>query len=144
WHIDELIARWRDYVLSDSAWQSHEYEGYRPLAVDLTTFWRPRLAGWLGRFFHRVANRLMKGVGIGVVVEVGHMGRQRVPLLKRLLRPSQPALSQDEFQGELLQAVAQQLDERAVLVHDGGVSLRALQEAGVARFVIRLPLNGTA
>jgi hypothetical protein len=144
WQMNDLIAHWRHYVLSHPAWQPHTYEGYRPLAVDLTTFWRPRLQGWLGRFFHRVANRLMKGVAVGVVVEVGQVGSQRVPLLKRLLRPSQPHLSQDDFQKEILQAVAQQLDRRAVLVHDGGVSLRAVQEAGVARFVVRLPLNCTA
>lgn len=144
WHINELIAQWRGYVRADATWQAHEYEGYRPLALDLTTFWRPRFQGWLGRFFHQVANRLMKGVGVGVLVEVGQVGKQRVPLLKRLLRPSQSPLSQAEFQGEMLQAVAQQLERHEVLVPDGGVSLRAVQEAGVARFVLRLPLNCTA
>ncbi len=36
WGIDDLLGAWHSYVQQQAAWQAHEYEGYRPLAVDLT------------------------------------------------------------------------------------------------------------
>ena len=49
WTIEKLIGWWRDYVLSEGEWQGNRYEGYRPVAVDWTAFWRPQLKGWGGR-----------------------------------------------------------------------------------------------
>lgn len=69
WEIPALVEAWRAEVLDQAAWQPYEYEGYRPLAVDLTTFWRPRLQGWAGKFFHRIARRALKGIGVGLVVQ---------------------------------------------------------------------------
>ena len=45
WSIDNLLFSWRDYVKQQGEWQAQDYEGYRPLAVDLTAFWRLRLKG---------------------------------------------------------------------------------------------------
>ncbi len=36
WGIDDLLGAWHSLVQEQGAWQAHEYEGYRPLAVDLT------------------------------------------------------------------------------------------------------------
>ena len=36
WDINDLLQSWRKYVQQQGEWQIHEYEGYRPLAVDLT------------------------------------------------------------------------------------------------------------
>ena len=36
WNIDDLMESWRNYVQQQGKWQVHKYEGYRPLAVDLT------------------------------------------------------------------------------------------------------------
>ena len=36
WKIDNLLDAWCSYVQQQGEWQAHEYEGYRPLAVDLT------------------------------------------------------------------------------------------------------------
>jgi hypothetical protein len=85
WDIAELVQPWREYVLSHDEWQPHGYEGYSPVAADLTTFWRPRLKGWTGKFFHRIANRAMKGIGVGLVVQVGSVGEQRMPLIKQII-----------------------------------------------------------
>ncbi len=52
WCIDDLLQSWRDYVHQQKKWQVHNYEGYQPLAVDLTAFWRLRLKGWMGKYFN--------------------------------------------------------------------------------------------
>ena len=79
WNIDELLSAWRTYVQQQGQWLAHEYEGYRPVAVDLTAFWRLRLTGWIGKYFNGIANRMLKGIGFAVVVEVGQLAGQRLP-----------------------------------------------------------------
>src|SRR5437667_131617 len=44
WTSAALLADWQVVVESEGRWQAHTYEGYRPVAVDVTGFWRPRLA----------------------------------------------------------------------------------------------------
>ena len=58
-----------------------QFDGYRPIAVDITAFWRPQLQNWWGKFFNHLANRAVKAIGFALVVEVGHNGAQRLPLL---------------------------------------------------------------
>ena len=54
--------------------------------MDLTAFWRLRLKGWMGKYFNGIANRMLKGIGFAVVVEVGQLAGQRLPLLRQILR----------------------------------------------------------
>lgn len=143
WSIGELIGQWRELVLSEGKWQKREYEGYRPLAVDITTFWRPRLAGWGGKFFHRLANRAVKGVGFGVITQIGEVERQRLPLLKRIIRVKQKDESEAQLKASILRQVSLYLDAGEVFVHDAGMSVREAQTAGIPRFVIRLAVNCT-
>lgn len=70
WRINECLAHWCEYVEAEGKWQSHEYEGYRPVAVDWTAFWRFKLKGWTGKMFHGLAGRALRGVGLGVVCQV--------------------------------------------------------------------------
>ena len=86
WESEALIEAWRQYVERSGQWQEHRHEGYRGVAVDVTAFWRPRLKGWLGKHFHNLAGRALPAVSFGVVVRIGQMGLQRVPLLKSLVR----------------------------------------------------------
>src|SRR6187402_2016669 len=43
WTSAGLLGRWRQHVEQDGLWRAHVHEGYRPVAVDVTGFWRPRL-----------------------------------------------------------------------------------------------------
>ena len=52
WRSDECVRQWRAYVQSQEKWESHCYEGYRPVAMDWTVIWRPKLKGWRGKWFH--------------------------------------------------------------------------------------------
>jgi hypothetical protein len=86
WNIDGLLDAWRCYIQEQGQWLAHEYEGYRPVAVDLTAFWRWRLTGWVGKYFNGIANRMLKGIGFAVVVDVGQLAGQRLPVLRKILR----------------------------------------------------------
>jgi hypothetical protein len=143
WGIAELVQRWRHYVLSQGEWQPCCYEGYSPLAVDLTTFWRPRLKGWMGKFYHQLANRAVKGIGIGLIVQVGHVGEQRLPLLKRIICARETDVNDSQLKQRVLRAAWRCLGEHEVLVHDAGASIADMQEAGIGRYVVRLALNCT-
>lgn len=143
WDVRELITRWRHLVLSEKRWQAREYEGWRPLAVDITAFWRPQLKFWSNKFFHRLANRLMKGVGFGVITQVDEVDGQRLPLLKCLIRANPRGDGETELKATILRQVPLYLDEQEVFVHDAGVGIADMHEAGIARFVIRLAVNCT-
>ncbi len=144
WDIAELVQPWREYVLRQDEWQPHCYEGYRPLAVDLTTFWRPRLKGWPGKFFHRIANRAVKGIGVGLIVQVGSVGEQRVPLIKRIICARTTDRNDSQLKQRVLQSARHCLGEQDVLIHDAGASIADMQTAGIERYVVRLALNCTA
>ena len=143
WDIRELITRWRHLVLSEKRWQPREYEGWRPLAVDITAFWRPQLKFWPNKFFHRLANRLIQGVGFGVITQVGEIDGQRLPLLKRIIRANPSGDGETELKATILRQVPLDLGEQEVFVHDAGVSIADMHDAEIPRFVIRLAVNCT-
>lgn len=143
WSIGEMIERWRQQVFDEGEWQVREYEGYRPLAVDITTFWRPQLQFWLGKFFHRLANRALKGVGFGLITEVGEIAGKRLPLLKQIIRVEQNDDSESDLKATILRRVPGYLAEQEVFVHDAGVSIMEAQEAQITQFVLRLAVNCT-
>lgn len=143
WDIKELIARWRHLVQKEGQWQTREYEGFRPLSVDITAFWRPRLQLWSGKFFYRLANRAMKGVGFGVIAQIGQVDGQRIPLLKRIIRVKQKEDSEAELKANILRQLPLYLDKQEVFIHDAGMSVAEVQAAKIPRFVLRLAINCT-
>lgn len=144
WAIERLLKNWRNYVQEQGHWQATRYEGYRPKAVDTTTFWRPRLQGWQGKFFHAIAGRTLKGVGFGLVVEVGEVDGQRIPLLASIIAADSKTESQAEFKKEVIEQAKQSLATDEVMIHDAGATIADMQEQEVPRFVVRLAVNVTA
>lgn len=144
WGIGEMLGSWRGYVLAEGQWQVHRYEGYEPLAADVLTFWRPRLQGWAGKFFHSIANRAMTGVGFGVITQVGQVGNQRLPLLRHLIRSGEKVNSDKALQSAVLEWVGGHLASQEVLLYDGGAHLSDLEAARIPRYVLRLATNCTA
>ena len=94
WHIYELVQRFRQQVEQTGQWQSHEYGGYRPVAVDTTAFWRPRLQGWPGKLYRQLAGKAMTGIGFGLIADVGQVGEQRLPLIRAIVRGHDAAESE--------------------------------------------------
>jgi len=144
WRIDELLTSWRNYVQAQGHWHIYEYEGYRPVAADITTFWRFRLKGWAGRYFNGIAERLLRGVGLAIVVDVGHIDGHRLPLLRKILRAHPKDMSQDKLKEMILDWLARHLDETEMAIFDAGAYISDMQTAGIPRFVIRLAKNCTA
>lgn len=144
WRIDELVNRWRTHVLSEGQWVSHSYEGYRPVAVDWTAIWRFKLQGWSGKLFNGLIGRAVRGVGFGLVCDVGEVKGQRIPLLRRIIRTSQKDRSEAKLKADTLRWVKHHLAEDEVAIIDAGVELRDLQQINMPRYVVRLALNCTA
>lgn len=144
WGIGQLVRNWRSYVRDQGRWQANRYEGYRALSVDITAFWRPRLQGWQGKFFHGIARRALKGVGFGLLVQVGQVDGHRIPLLKAIIPAGFQTASQDAFKQVVLWHAQQNLAEDEVAVHDAGASVADMQESALPRFVLRLACNCTA
>jgi len=73
WRIDILIDLWRKHVESLPDWEQHEYEGYKPVAADVTAFWRPSLKNCPSKHYHPAAGRALPAVIFGVVGKVGEI-----------------------------------------------------------------------
>ena len=144
WHIYELVQRFRHQVEQTGQWQTHEYGGYRPVAVDTTAYWRPRLQGWPGKLYRQLAGKAMTGIGFGLIADVGQVGEQRLPLIRAIVRGHDATESEMSLKEKTVAKAARLLKENEVLLHDGGISIAQLQAAGAARFVVRLGTNCTA
>jgi hypothetical protein len=144
WHIDEFVQRFRQQVEQTGQWQTHEYGGYRPVAVDTTAYWRPRLQGWPGKLYRQLAGKAMTGIGFGLIADVGQVDEQRLPLIRAMVRGHDAAESEMTLKERTVTKAARLLKENEVLLHDGGISLAQLQAVGAARFVVRLGTNCTA
>jgi hypothetical protein len=143
WEINALLESWQIYVASENQWRARRYEQYRVLSVDVTGFWRPKLKGWLGRHYHSLAQKRLPAVVVGVMIVSGEVGRQRIPLLHRIMR-CQPQLSKADFRRKLLQEAQAKAASDQVIVLDAEFSVAELQVAELARYVVRLATNATA
>jgi hypothetical protein len=144
WHIYELIRQFRELVLADAQWQARLCDGWRPVAVDLTAIWRPKLEKWPGKMFNRLADKKKTGIGFGLIADIGAIGEQRVPLLRAIVRGETAGESETTLQRRTLRQVAKILQEDEVSIHDAGVSLKEVHEAGIPRFLVRQRNNITA
>ena len=143
WRINECLDHWRTYVLTEGQWQNHNYEGYQPVSVDWTAFWRFKLKGWTGKLYHTLVGRAMCGVGLGVVCHVGQVEGQRIPLLRQIIRTSQTDRSEAKLKKDTLRWVKHHLDENEVAIIDAGVEISDMQTIEMPRYVIRMALNCT-
>lgn len=144
WQPAELIGAWQEYVKGQGQWQEHDHAGYRAVSVDLTGFFRPRLKGWWSKHFHALVGRALPAVMFGVVVWVGQIGSQRVPLLKLLIRAEEEEPTDAKLMDKVLTQLGQTLQPDEIAVFDAGFKLAALQAAQIKRAVVRLAANATA
>ena len=144
WDSEALLARWRGLVLAAGLWQPRCHGGYRPVVADLVGFFRPRLQDCPTTHYSAQAGKALPALSFGMLVRVGTVGGQRLPLPERLLRPAPAAPSEAELQARLVQtAVAALADDEALIV-DGGFSPAQLLASGCTRFVVRVAKNFTA
>jgi hypothetical protein len=143
WASQDLIAAVADVIEREGRWQPDEIGGYRPVAVDVTGFWRPRLKHCPTRHYHAAAGTALPAIPIGLIGRVGRVGDQRVAVLRQVVRADPALPSPLAHNRELARAAATGLDERDVAVCDSGFQVSLLQEAGLTRYLVRLPKNFT-
>src|SRR5262249_59635690 len=80
WTSGDLLARWQTQVAREGRWQPHQHGGYRPVAVDVTAFWRPRLPGCPPPHYHARARKAPPAIPPGLGWRAGAGGAPRPPL----------------------------------------------------------------
>lgn len=144
WQISELISRWREWVMKEGEWEVREYEGWRAVSCDVVVFPRLTLKGWKAKLYRGTFGKAVKAVGLGVIVDVGQYGEERVPLLRTIVRCRNTEDGEAELKKDLLKEGARILKANEVFVHDAGVSVKDVQEAGIPRYVTRAAKNCVA
>ena len=144
WSSATLLAAWRQQVEQAGQWRAHEHEGDRPVAVDGTGFWRPRLRGCATSHYHGPAGKALPAIPVGLVARVGSVGTQRLGLPLAFVRADADDPSTAAHERALVRAAVQALAATDVPVFDAGFELRQLQAAGATRYVVRTAKNATA
>ena len=143
WNIGGLIQAWQRIVRQEGLWQPHRHGGFRPVALDLVAFFRPKLKGAVGKHYRSDAGKALPALVFGMVASVGSVGGKRLPLLRLLLRQkateTEPAL-----QARLIEETARGLAKDEILLADAGFSIEELLKHPEAAFVVRLDQNVTA
>lgn len=144
WHTVILIELWRKHVEGLPDWKQHEYEGYKPVAADVTAFWRPTLKKCPSKHYHPAAQCALPAVIFGVVGKVGEIHGQRIALPQAFERVHPQDPSEMRLWRAILKNIHKTLLEDEIVVVDAGVKVRDLQEAGLERYLVRLANNFTA
>lgn len=143
WTSAGLLARWRRHVEGAGRWRVQEYEGYRPVAVDVTGFWRPRLQGCATSHYDGRAGKALPAIPVGIVARVGSVGTPRLGLPLALVRADAAEPSPAAHERALLRTAVQAMVDADTLVLDAGFEIRQLQEVGATRYVVRAAKNVT-
>ena len=144
WDADALLVRWQAQILAAGEWQPRCHGGYKPVVADLVGFFRPRLQDCPTTHFSSPAGKALPAVPLGMLVRVGTVGGQRLPLPVRLLRPAPDEPSEAALQARLVQTAVATLAADEALLVDGGFSPAQLLATGCPRFVVRVAQNFTA
>lgn len=145
WNIATLLAGWQTALRQEKRWQAHHIGEYRPVAVDLVGFFRPRLKQCASKHYASQAGKALPAISLGMVAAIGSVGRQVVPVLRAIVRNPAATTSSEQalLQATLAQA-GQLLQPGEVLIADRGFSVRQVQATQIPRFLVRVPKNFTA
>jgi hypothetical protein len=144
WSSERVIRQWTRVIEREGRWRATEYGGYRPVAADITGFWRPRLKGCPTKHFQAEAGRALPAIVLGLVVRVGGVAGQRLALPVALVRADPADPSPRALLRQLVRTARSHLAEDEVLVCDREFGVALLQEESGPRFLVRLPKNFTA
>jgi len=144
WAINPMLQTWRTYVEEQEKWHAHQYAGYYVKAVDITAYWRSSVKRIKSKHYDAQADRALPAVVFGLVGRVGSIGEQRMAILTDLIRADLTNPSESALQTKLVEQVASGLADDEIPVFDAGFKVKALQAAGLSRFVVRLAKNFTA
>jgi hypothetical protein len=143
WTSERLLAQWARLVGDEGRWQARSHDGYQPVPVDVTAFWRPRLRGCPTTHYSAEAGKALPAIPVGLVARVGAVGDQRLGLPLALVPAPEADASPRAHARVLVRAAVAHTAADDVLVCDAGFPLALLQEEGAQRFVVRLAQNAT-
>lgn len=147
WRTEHLLVRWQQAVTQQGYFAPNTYEGIRPVACDLTAFFRPQLQGLTSKHYLSEAGKSLPAVVFGLCVTVGHVScspvRKRLGLLRLLVR-QQDGESEATLQKRLVAEAATTLAQDEALIVDAGFPLADLLVVENARFVARIRRNQSA
>ena len=86
WQTQNLLDLWRKLVVQEGGFTPPEYEGVRPVAVDLTAFFRSPLGGLTSKHYVSEAGKALPAVVFGLCGGGGRVGNSRLGLPRLLLR----------------------------------------------------------
>lgn len=144
WTSERLLQAWAAQVAQEQRWQSACYEGYRPVAVDVTAFWRPRLHDCPTSHYNAEAGKALPAIPLGIIARIGRVGSQRLGVLVRLVRADQGDPSAGAHRQALLRSAVACCAADEALVVDREFGVAEVQAAGAPAFVARLRKNFTA
>lgn len=144
WQMSVILALWRGYVKGLPGWQERRYEGYLPVTVDVTAYWRPALKNCPSQHYHPAAKRALPAVIFGISGEVGELNGQRIALPRAFERVHPKDTSEKRLWQETLKNSKKSLQDDEIAVVDAGLKIGTLQAAGIKQYVLRLATNFTA
>src|SRR5207249_11028443 len=81
-----LVKKGARVVEAEGLWQPHLHDGYQPVAVDITGFYRPRLRGCPTSHYSAAAGKALPAIPLGIIARVGSVGAQRFGVPRGLVR----------------------------------------------------------
>ncbi len=144
WQIAELLRLWQGYIEGLPGWRYHQHAGYRAVNVDITAFFRPQLKNCPSKHYYAPAGKALPAVIMGVVGTTGSLNGQRLAVPRDFLRVKPDDPSEKGLQTGLLKQVSRKLAADEAAVMDAGFKLKAVQQAGITGYVLRLAKNFTA
>src|SRR5690242_7963752 len=144
WTSDRLVKSWARVVEAEGCWQPHQHGGYRPVAVDITGFWRPRLRGCPTSHYSAAAGTALPAIPLGIIARVGSVAQQRFGLPLGLVRADPDDPSPSAHRRALLKRAVALQAPTDVLVTDREFTVGQVQAAGATVWVTRLLKNVTA
>ncbi|MDQ2947075.1 MAG: hypothetical protein M3Y27_14225 [Acidobacteriota bacterium] len=139
----DLVSEWHRIVGEQGHWRQHCYDGIRPVACDLTGFYRPHLRNCTTKHYTSKAGKALPALVYGLCVEVGSVGTMRLGVPRLLLR-QEPGEREVDLQRRLVQAGIRGLASYEALIVDAGFPLSDLRAEEGSRYVVRMAQNTTA
>ncbi|MGI8912351.1 MAG: hypothetical protein ACR2JY_00940 [Chloroflexota bacterium] len=131
WTSKRLLQAWAAPVVHEQLWQPSWYEGYRPVAVDVTAFWRPHLQDCPTTHYSAEAGRALAAIPLGIIARIGRLGTQRLAVPVRLVRADHDAPSAGSHRQALLREAAAQRAPQEAVVADRESGVADMQAAGI-------------
>src|SRR3954447_5454794 len=141
WTSGALLAQWAALLGAEGRWQAHAHGGYRPVAVDVTGFWRPRLRHCPTSHYHGTAGRAPPAIPLRPLARVGAAGGQRLALPLAIVRADTTDPTPSAHARALVREAVRQCAGEDALVLDAGFGLALLHQEGATRSVLRVAKN---